>query len=175
MLLDDLSIIGKQESGKLELNIAECDLKLVCMQSIDDTLATYGGDVSRIEFTIHPELKFVYVDKSLLRHILNNVLSNAIKYSEANEPVIFDVDLNNKNIVFTIKDNGRGIPEKDLKFIFEPFQRASNVQLIKGTGLGLAIVKRCVEIHNGNIKLISKLNKGTTVVIKIPYETAVSD
>ncbi len=170
LLLDDLSIIGKHESGKLELNVSICNLNMICNQSIGDIKASHG-DISQIKFSITSEINNSLVDKSLLRHVLNNVLSNAIKYSDKTKPIIFDVGYNDNNIVFTVEDEGRGIPEKDIKYIFDPFHRASNVESIKGTGLGLAIVKRCVEMHNGTIQLKSQLNKGTTVIIKIPHKT----
>jgi len=168
ILLDDISIIGKDESGKLEINLAETDIREICKQCIDDTKAIFG-DSSEFNFIISPDIKYAWVDESILRHVLNNILSNAIKYSDTSKPVIFKVDLKDKYIIFNIEDNGRGIPEEDLKNIFEPFHRASNVENIKGTGLGLAIVKRCVELHGGTIQLKSKLGKGTKVFIKIPY------
>ena len=169
ILLDDISIIGKDESGRLEINYTKCDIKIICNQCIIDTKALYGEN-TLINFSINQNIEEVMVDESLLRHVLNNILSNAVKYSDASKAVKFDVDLKAKNIIFTIEDSGRGIPEKDLAQIYEPFHRASNVESVKGTGLGLAIVKRCVELHKGTIVLKSILSKGTTVTIKIPYK-----
>ncbi len=168
MLLDDISIIGKDESGKLEINISDYDIRVICRHCLNDTKAIYGE--STIDFSIESNINNALVDESLLRHVLNNVLSNAVKYSENKKPVIFDVSIKDNNINFVIEDSGRGIPEKDLKHVFEPFHRASNVESIKGTGLGLAIVKRCVELHSGIIQLKSKVGKGTKVIIAIPYK-----
>jgi PAS domain S-box-containing protein len=168
MLLDDISIIGKDESGKLEINFTESDLIAISKRCMEDIKAIYGNTTNFV-FTISQNLKYALIDESLLRHVLNNILSNAVKYSEKKKPVNFDVSLKDKKIIFIIEDKGRGIPENDLKFIYEPFHRASNVDNVKGTGLGLTIVKRCVELHNGTIELKSKINKGTKVIIKIPY------
>ena len=68
-----------------------------------------------------------------------------------------------------IVDEGIGIPEKDLPNLFTPFHRATNVGDIKGTGLGLSIVKEYVELHGGTIEVQSKLNKGSSFIINLPY------
>jgi len=167
LLLDDISIIGKDESGRLEINYVECDLYSFCKQCMDDTKAMFS-ETAPINLVYNTEIVKIKIDESILRHILNNILTNAVKYNIKNKPVNFEVRNEASNIVFIIEDSGRGIPEKDMKYIFEPFHRASNVDSIKGTGLGLSIVKRCVEIHNGNIQLKSKLGKGTRVEITIP-------
>jgi PAS domain S-box-containing protein len=170
MLLDDISIIGKDDSGRLSVNIAEFNINEICKQCIDDTKAIYK-DVVNLHYSIDPLLKNAYIDESLMRHVLNNILSNAVKYSAQKKAVDFKVCIKNNFLQFLIQDYGRGIPENDLIRIFEPFHRAANIENIKGTGLGLTIVKRCVELHDGTIELKSKLGKGTRVIINIPYRT----
>ncbi len=71
-------------------------------------------------------------------------------------------------MTLNIKDDGLGIPEEDIKNLFQPFYRATNTSEIDGTGLGLSIVKEYIEIHGGEIFLTSKLNKGTTVSVILP-------
>lgn len=169
LLLDDVSIIGKDESGKISFNPTLCIIEEICRQAFEDIKAVFGKS-NMINFSIRPETIKTFADESLLRHILNNLLSNAVKYSGHEKQIDFSAIADNDDIIFTINDNGIGIPEEDMKHIFDSFHRASNVESIKGTGLGLSIVKRCVEIHEGTIEIKSKLNKGTTVVVKIPYK-----
>ena len=168
LLLDDVSIIGKDESGKINYNPSPCNIEEVCQLVFDDIKAVFGSTV-KINFSIKPEIIETFADDSLLRHILNNILSNAIKYSEPEKQTDFSIVVANDEIIFTITDHGIGIPKEDIKHIFEPFQRASNTESIKGTGLGLAIVKRCIEMHSGSIEIKSTMNIGTTVIVKIPY------
>jgi signal transduction histidine kinase len=169
LLLDDISIIGKDESGKMSYSPSLCTIEEICKQAFDDIRAVFGDSVL-INFSSKPETIKTLADESLLRHIINNLLSNAVKYTGHEKQIDFTAIIENEEIVFTIKDNGIGIPEEDLKYIFEPFHRASNAETIKGTGLGLSIVKRCVEMHEGTIEIKSTLNKGTTVIVKIPYK-----
>jgi PAS domain S-box-containing protein len=174
MLLEDVSIIGRDDSGKLTFNVSLSKIEDICLFSINDVKAIYNNATS-INFNITPKTISAIVDDSLLRHILNNLLSNSVKYSDPGSIVELKVQIVSGNIVFMVSDNGIGIPENDLKHIFETFHRASNVETIKGTGIGLAIVKRCVEMHNGTINIESNLNIGTTVTVSIPYIEKKSD
>jgi PAS domain S-box-containing protein len=174
MLLEDVSIIGEDESGRLTFNASLTKIEDICQQSVKDVNAMYNDNAS-IHFNSIPETISAIVDESLLRHILNNLLSNSVKYSRPGSDVDFKVRVESENLVFTVSDNGIGIPEHDLKHIFDTFHRASNAETIKGTGLGLAIVKRCVELHHGTINIESKLNVGTTVTVIIPFIEKKSD
>jgi len=107
------------------------------------------------------------VDKTLMRHILINLINNAIKYSPENSKIDFQV-INDSEISITIIDYGIGIPKDDQQHLFERFFRAANVTAIQGTGLGLNIVQRYVNKLNGNISLKSSENEGTTFKITLP-------
>lgn len=96
-------------------------------------------------------------DKSLLRHILSNLLTNAIKYSLPDGLVRFELIGQEKTVIFRVQDWGIGIPQEDQKRLFQPFQRADNVGSIPGTGLGLAIAKKSVEAHEGEIVVNSQV------------------
>jgi signal transduction histidine kinase len=112
---------------------------------------------------------------------LTNLLSNALKYSPKELPVEFGIYYTSENIEengdseevqniarFSVKDSGMGIAEEDLRHLFEPFYRATNVGNISGTGLGLAIVKQAVEAHHGTIMCKSEIGHGTEFVVVIP-------
>lgn len=168
-MLDDLSLLGKEQSGRLRFDPEPGNLKQYVKKLVEESHLSYNLN-KRIVLKTDLNIGNVYMDTKLMNHILNNVLSNAVKYSPANTKVNFSVMQNsNSYIEFRVQDFGIGIPDKDLPNIYEPFHRASNIGDIKGTGLGMSIVKQCVELHQGKINLFSKENVGTTVSIKIPY------
>ena len=112
-------------------------------------------------------------DSKLLRHVLNNLIYNAIKYSPEGSPVTVTVELEQEHtLVLRVKDVGIGIPEVDCVHIFEPFYRATNVDETPGSGLGLAIVKQIVDLHQGNIDVQSRLGQGSTFTVKLPLSQA---
>jgi len=107
-------------------------------------------------------------DIRILRNILFNLISNASKYSDAEKKIIVMVSVDGKSLNISIKDEGLGIPERDQKYLFERFFRASNVLNIQGTGLGLTIVKRYVELLNGTLSFSSEHNKGSIFTVTLP-------
>ncbi len=108
------------------------------------------------------------VDKGLITHIVRNLLVNALKFSGDK---IVNLTFNNtlNNIEITITDKGIGMSPADLAKVFENFHRGSNVENIKGTGVGMSVVKRCIDLHNGKIKIDSKEGRGTTIKVTLPY------
>jgi signal transduction histidine kinase len=108
-----------------------------------------------------------YLDEKLLRHILTNLISNAIKYSPQAGTVSFDLFCLQKEAIFRIQDYGIGIPIADQEKLFDYFHRGSNVGRIPGSGLGLAIVKHYVELHGGEITFASKVGVGTTFIVTL--------
>jgi len=107
-------------------------------------------------------------DENLLRHILGNLLTNAHKYSPAGAPVKLVLTRDGNDAVFTIRDEGIGIPEADQPRLFEAFHRGSNVGLVSGTGLGLVIVRRSCELHGGAVAVVSTEGAGTTFTVRLP-------
>jgi signal transduction histidine kinase len=101
-----------------------------------------------------------------LRNIIINLVSNAIKFSPENATIWVDSRCSENEIVLTIKDEGLGIPEEDMKHLFERFFRGKNVDNIQGTGLGLHIVSKYVELMGGTIDVQSQLEAGTRFTIK---------
>jgi signal transduction histidine kinase len=170
-LLNDVLLINKAEVGKLEFNPVPISLSCFCQEIIEDI--QLASNDHKIIFEDKSQCKIINADQKLLRHILTNLLSNAIKYSPNKENVYFDLDDRNNNIIFRVRDEGIGIPEKEQGEIFTSFNRASNVGTISGTGLGLSIIKRSVDLHGGHIELDSKLGVGTTFTIKLPLESVV--
>jgi len=168
-LLDDVSLIGKDESGKLNFYPRKFNIEEFSRQINNEILVIFGTSIP-VDLTIDLINREVVADPSLLRHILTNILSNAIKYSIEGGRVEFQIKEEDMNqVAFIITDHGIGIPASDIQYIAEPFFRATNAEKIKGTGLGLTIVKRCIEMHNGSFEINSRENEGTTIRIVIPF------
>ncbi len=187
-MLDDVLIIGKAESGKLEFQPTPIDVVQFCRHLVEDLQLT-AKNQHKINFTHQGDCTLAaqgtseegsgelshtlpLVDEKLLRHILGNLLSNAIKYSPGNSSVQFNLTCFDDKAIFQIQDQGIGIPPEDLPRLFESFHRARNVGTIQGTGLGLAIVKQCVDLHKGEITVASEVGKGTTFTVTLPLSNS---
>lgn len=172
-LLEDVLIVSKAESGKQKLKLVPLDLESFCQQIIQGLTSIYAK--RKINFKYLVTIDTLYLDRITLQNIFNNLLSNALKYSPGNTPVeltIFNVENNDSlELVIEVKDRGIGIPEESQKHLFESFYRASNVGNTPGTGLGLSIVNKAVELYRGSISVDSKLNGGTTIVVKLPLKS----
>jgi signal transduction histidine kinase len=107
-------------------------------------------------------------DKRLLKNILINLISNAIKFSFSNSVIELNLQDTPTGKSIEVKDYGMGIPPEDLPHLFSNFSRGSNVNQIQGTGLGLTLVKRYADILKGTVTLHSELGKGTVVTLEIP-------
>ena len=182
-LLNDVLIIGQSEANKLPYNPTGIDLDSFCKNLVEEIQLT-ADNKCQINLSVHGKnivniLKFPggnnsqllpFNDERLLRHIFINLLSNAVKYSPKGGKIEFKIFYQKAQVVFTVKDEGIGIPLEDQKHLFESFHRAKNVGTIPGTGLGLAIVKRSVDRLGGTITVHSKVGKGTIFTVAIPLE-----
>ncbi|MGB7440175.1 MAG: PAS domain S-box protein [Coleofasciculaceae cyanobacterium] len=166
-LLDEVLTIGKAEAGKLECHPEEMNIVVFCQELVEN-MQVATGNRQKLNFTLQGESRLVKLDEKLLGHIITNLLSNAIKYSPQDGNVQFDLIFTVQSVIFSIQDQGIGIPKQEVKQLFESFRRASNVGNIQGTGLGLAIVKRCVDLHEGKIEIESEVGKGSTFRVTLP-------
>ncbi|PMB21776.1 ATP-binding protein [Fischerella thermalis] len=171
-LLDEASLLGKVDSGRLEREFTLLNLQDFCHQLVEDAQLTAVDKRITVVFTTTGQPTEILSDENLLRHILGNLLSNAIKYSHPDSIVYFELRFKNQTVIFNIKDEGIGIPLEDQKQLFQPFYRANNVGSIPGTGLGLAIVKKCLEAHGGEITVNSEVGVGTTFTVTLPLINA---
>lgn len=106
-------------------------------------------------------------NRQLLHLALANILNNACKYSH-NKPVSVHIGASHEQVLLFIKDQGIGIPEHEMAFIYDPFFRASNTHLFEGYGIGLPLSRNIIKIHNGTLLVTSKVNSGTSVQISFP-------
>lgn len=169
VILNDFLSLSKLEEGVVTNAPSEFNIYLLSKE-IQDEMQSMLKEAQT--FTcLHTGPEMVYLDKNIVKNILLNMISNAIKYSEEGA-IELSVTANNTNIIFKIKDQGIGISDADKPLLFTRFFRAHNVANIQGTGLGLNIVKRYVELLNGYISVESQLGKGSTFTIEIPKITA---
>jgi signal transduction histidine kinase len=167
-LLDSVLTIGRSEAGELDFNPKPMDLVAFCGDLVETMQQSSPG--TPIAYAMRGEPNGALADEQLLRHILTNLISNAIKYSPPQTPVDIEIDIEKKEATFLVRDRGIGIPAVDRVDLFNSFHRGSNVGDIPGTGLGLAVVKRSVDRHGGLIELESAEGVGTTFVVTIPLE-----
>ncbi|MDZ8068674.1 MAG: hybrid sensor histidine kinase/response regulator [Nostoc sp. DedQUE08] len=167
-LLDEVTFIGKADSGNMGFEVICLDLEAFCRQMVDEVRLIANDKHLTLVFASFGQLDDALWDESLLRHILGNLLSNAIKYSLPGGIVRFELIGQEKAVIFKVQDWGIGIPQENQKRLFQPFRRADNVGNIPGTGLGLAIAKKCVDAHGGEIVVNSQVGVGTTFTVTLP-------
>lgn len=167
VILNDFLSLSKLEEGKVEAKPERFNLVSFSKSLVKEAnIGLKKGQNIRVR-TTNEEL-FVHLDIKLLSHIINNLLSNASKYSSEGSNIDFKILQKGENVVIQITDQGMGIPEEEQKHLFARFFRAKNVANIEGTGLGLNIVKQYTELMGGTIKFKSEINKGTTFSVGLP-------
>lgn len=169
-LLNNLLDVSKIESGSMNLNLKSDSIAGTIQKSINDNIRTANAKSIILDYNIADNIPQVAFDKIHLHQVLNNLISNAIKFSFGNTHVEIIVTQKGNEVVISVKDQGQGIPSNDIHRVFMPFARTSvaSTNGEKSTGLGLTIAKRIVEAHGGNIWLSSEVGKGTTFFFSLP-------
>lgn len=170
-LLSDILTLARADAGKLEYHPKSVEMQSFCLNLIED-LRLSSASQHAINFAIQGDCTYARVDENLLYSILSNLLSNAIKYSSHNTKIHFSLTCETNALIFQIQDEGIGIPLESQKLLFEPFHRGENVERIAGTGLGLAVVKKCLDLHQGHIKVESEVGVSTNFTVTIPQTDA---
>ena len=165
-ILNDMLSLSKLEEGKIIATPELFNIKEFTTHVIQE-LQAVAKSGQQIHFH-HTGNQEVYLDHKILKNILFNLVSNAIKFSKESSNIEVFTMVDESVIEIKVKDSGIGIPEEDQEHLFERFFRGHNASNIQGTGLGLNIVARYVELMNGNITFESKYEKGTTFIIKLP-------
>jgi PAS domain S-box-containing protein len=164
-ILEEFLAVGKLEAGKVEVRPEDFSVS----EFFDDLVSDLAGmkkPGQEIELSLsHPPARFS-TDTSMLRKILLNGLSNALKFSQKN--VFLRVQMRDASMQISIEDQGIGISEQDQKHLFERFFRGGNANIIPGTGLGLHIMDRYVRLIQGQLSLTSELDHGTTITYILP-------
>jgi len=167
-LMNDVLLLGRADARRTPFNPEKRNLVEFCSQLVESKYNNRFPANRQVIINVAGNVQDIDLDSKLLDHALENILSNAYKYSEEGN-IFMDITFDYEQVKIAIKDNGIGIPENDLVNLFQPFYRAGNTTEIEGTGLGLSIVKEFIEKHNGQIFVESELNKGTTVNVILPF------
>ncbi len=162
-ILEEFLSVGKLEEGKIEIRNSQFNLPELIREIIYDfkSMIKHGQQINYQ----HLGDEMITMDKSLLRKIVNNLCSNATKFSPENKSIDLLTNCQNNQLLLKVKDYGIGISEDDQKHLFERFFRAGNVINVQGTGLGLHIVAKYTELLNGEVTIKSQLEKGTEITI----------
>ena len=183
-IINDVLEVSRIEQGKINIENEESDIYELMTDFYN--LVEIQAAVKKQKMTIDLEGitdKYVYMDWTRISQVLINLINNAIKYTPVGGhiDVIVKEDCNNNigdnihNYTIIVKDNGRGIDEKDMPSLFDLYTRGAydNDISVEGTGLGLSISKQIIELMNGTIDVDSKLGEGTTFTVKLPLQYVV--
>ena len=171
-LVDDLLDITAIESGKLELRIESVAVSRIFQACVDLNTIPASQKQITVDTQIADGLPRVSVDPAKMEQVVNNLVSNAIKFSHAGSRVLLQARPGGdpRMVELSVTDQGQGVPADELEKLFQPFQKSSVRATAgeKSTGLGLTIVRRIVEEHGGQIQVQSEVGKGTTFTITVP-------
>jgi PAS domain S-box-containing protein len=170
-LLEDFLNLGKLEQGRVFVNAEPFDVK-ECLMDVFEELKHSLKKGQHLDLSYNGEINFT-TDQRLLKNIMINLLSNAVKFSDENKLIRISVENLGLKMIIHVKDEGIGISQEDMPYLFSTFYRAKNAINIQGTGLGLNIVKRYIDMLGGEISVSSELGNGCTFTISVPglFET----
>ena len=167
LMINDLLDAGRLSSGeRLQMPLEKIDIDKTLNLSVEELNFIHN---SRISYKSSGPIIGKYNENGIKR-ILDNLISNAIKYSSPDSPVKIDLKKIDKNIILSVHNIGNPIDEINVKDIFNQFHRSDLAQGTKGWGLGLSVVKGITEAHNGKVNVQSSPNEGTTFQITLPLE-----
>ena len=176
-LIDDILDISKIEAGKYELDEETLDVSLLIQSSVK--MITTLAEAGKLHLTpdTEPNLPVLRGDKKAITQILNNLLSNAVKFTPADGKVTVSAKLDGDGSINVLAaDTGEGMSSQSITKALNPFEQADSVHAKRheGTGLGLYLCQKLIGLHDGDIKLQSKVGKGTTVTMRFPPERTVA-
>ncbi len=167
-ILEDFLSLGKLDEGKVRVDLTEFDL----LEFINETIEEMKGLLKKDQQMIpgYSGDRTIHSDKKLLKNIIINLITNAIKFSDEGSDIYIQTKVENGSAFISVIDKGIGIGKEDQDHLFSSFFRGANATNIAGSGLGLHIVKRYTDLLKGDVHLQSELGKGTTLIITIPVK-----
>jgi two-component system, OmpR family, phosphate regulon sensor histidine kinase PhoR len=169
-MVSELLDLSRLESGLIASEKSAVNMAQLFREQIAFHEANAARKAIILTLDMPEALPPVLANQRSMEEVLTNLITNAIKYSPEGSAVRLEARVENEYLRFSLQDNGYGIPEEDLKRIFDRFYRVNdeNTRAIVGTGLGLAIVKSIVDAHHGSIKVASKSGAGSTFTVLLP-------
>jgi two-component system sensor histidine kinase KdpD len=166
--VENLLNMSRLETGMLKLNLDWCDTNELINVVIQKLPLNYK---QTIIFEPNENLPLLKFDIGLIEQVLQNLLYNAINYTPDNSMITIVAKQQSGNCYISVSDNGNGIPEKDLPFLFDKFYRLPHSKT-GGSGLGLSIVKGFIEAHHGTAKAENNTSGGVTFIVEFPTEAS---
>ena len=169
-MVNEVLDLTRMESGTVRLDKSEVATDRLIRQCVSDLMAYAASKNITLQTNYHPKIPNLNADRDKLAIVVNNILSNAIKYTPDGGTVFVETDVDEHLVYIKITDTGYGISTEDIDRIFEKFYRVEREETagIIGSGLGLATSKEIVALHGGSIDVSSEINKGTEIIIKLP-------
>jgi len=170
LLANDLLTLAHLESGSSSLQSSEIDLLRFLSDLVRDWKRKFLSKNLEAVVDVAENCSTIHADEGRLREIFDNLLDNALKYSDKDGAIRLSAERRNGEIALSVTDSGVGISQEDLPRIFERFYRADKARSrdLGGTGLGLSIVKHIAQLHGGRVEAESELGKGTTIRVILP-------
>jgi signal transduction histidine kinase len=169
-LVDDILFIARVDAGRLSLELQAVDLAKLASLAVESARPFAGRKNQTLELEAEPDLPALQADPTRMNQLIDNLISNGIKYTPEGGTVTVVVARSGEAIHVEVRDSGVGIPPDELEKLFVRFFRASTSGVAQGTGLGLSIVKSIVEAHRGTIDVRSELGEGTTFLVDLPLD-----
>lgn len=173
-IIEDLLRVAKVDAGKVYLERSSFDVVQQIETVMQEQAILFKTRGQSVLLNKPYKQVIAFVDAKLMLMVLENLLDNASKYSPAGEQVTIDVEQTDRYTNVSIKDHGVGISENDREKLFKKFSRIDNPlsSSVEGTGLGLYWAKKVLDLHKGSIEVNSKLNEGSTFIVKMPTDIA---
>jgi PAS domain S-box-containing protein len=168
-LIEQLLEMSRLEAGMLSINKRPASISRLCREALAE--ARVRSSTHRFTLDIPAKLPRVNVDSRRVRQVLDNIIDNSIKYSDADTEVNLRIRRKGPELIFTITDHGTGIPQQDLPRVFNRMFHSPKKPGVTGVGLGLSICKGLVEAHGGKIWIESEEGKGTSCFFTLPLDT----
>jgi len=171
-IVKDLLTLSSLDHRKLSIMKTEFSIDKLLYEVVTKLSVDAKKQGKRITYSLSTELPVIYADRDRIEQVIINIISNSVKYTGENGLIQVFAGFLYNEVYIKIRDNGIGIPEKDLPKIFERFYRVDKARSREngGTGLGLSIAYEIVKLHNGTITIDSNYGKGTEVIIRLPLK-----
>ncbi|MGZ9585940.1 cell wall metabolism sensor histidine kinase WalK [Paenibacillus marinisediminis] len=173
-LVTDLLQLSRLDSKQAKLRMQPIDVVELLEEVKDRFSFQFRSKQIYADVTVDPQLPMVVMDRDQIDQVLDNLVSNAVKYTPEQGVIELSAVLteDRKHVAITVQDNGMGIPKQDLERIFERFYRVDKARSrsMGGTGLGLSIAREMVNVHGGSIHIESEWNEGTCVTFTLPID-----
>jgi signal transduction histidine kinase len=169
-LIEELLDVSIIDSGKLSIHLEAVNITDLIRNNVALNRVIAGRKQITVEYHTEINLPIIQLDRKKIEQALNNLISNAIKYSFPRSKVEIRSKCVNNNLLISVSDEGQGIPPAEMNKLFKPFSRTSTKATSgeSSTGLGLVIVRKSVEAHNGRVWAESQVKKGSTFYISLP-------